>query len=168
MRSAEVGGCANMRQPPAISVCLVSNILLDRDTSPTAPMIVWTLPTYFTRLVTPEQNLASNLKMDKRLGKDKVGWLFDVARWSKPFLVAGSILLIFSTLTRSTALAQVSFNSTTHDTALPDAPQPTQVTSSSGANDSPQTGTGIITGTVLDRKRDVLQGARVTLAGSSG
>ena len=94
--------------------------------------------------------------------------MFDVTRWSKAFLVTGSILLIFSSLTRSTVLAQESFNSTTHDTALPDAPQSAQVTSSAGANDSQQPGTGTITGTVLDRKRDVLQGARVTLAGSSG
>src|SRR5215831_13131931 len=69
---------------------------------------------------------------------------------SKPFLLAGSILLTFSSLAHSRALAQESFNSTTHDTALPDAPQPAQVTSSSGANESQQTGTGIITGTVLD------------------
>ena len=91
----------------------------------------------------------------------------DAARWSKRFLVACSILLMFSGLTRSTALAQESFSSTTHDSSLPDAPQPQQVTSSSGARDSQQTGSGIITGTVLDTNRDVLQGARVTLVGLS-
>jgi len=94
--------------------------------------------------------------------------LFDVVRWSKPFLLAGSILLLFPSLTRSTALAQESFSPTLHDSALPDAPQPVQVRSSSGPNDSQQTGVGTISGTVLDANRDVLQGARVTLAGSSG
>src|SRR5579863_10657314 len=49
--------------------------------------------------------------------------LFDAARWSKPFLMACSILLMFS---RSTALAQESFSSTTHGSSLPDAPQPQQ------------------------------------------
>jgi len=100
--------------------------------------------------------------------RGQVVLLFDVVRWSKPFLVAGSILLLFPSLTRSTALAQESFSPTLHDSALPDAPQPAQVRSSSGPNDSQQTGVGTISGTVLDANRDVLQGARVTLAGSSG
>jgi len=91
--------------------------------------------------------------------------LFHAARWSKPFLVASSILLIFSSLTRSTALAQEGFSSTTQDGALSDAPQPAQDTTQSGTNDSRLTGTGSLSGTVLDTNRDVLQGARVTLAG---
>jgi Carboxypeptidase regulatory-like domain len=94
--------------------------------------------------------------------------LFRAARWSKPFLVASSILLIFCNLTRSTALAQEGFSSTTQDGALSDAPQPAQDTTQSGANDSRLTGTGSLSGTVLDTNRDVLQGARVTLAGRAG
>jgi len=94
--------------------------------------------------------------------------LCNAARWSKPFLVASSILLIFSGLTRSTALAQEGFSSTTQDGALSDAPQPAQDTTQSGANDSRLTGTGSLSGTVLDTNRDVLQGARVTLAGRAG
>jgi hypothetical protein len=94
--------------------------------------------------------------------------LFDAARWSKPFLVASSILLMFAGLTRSIALAQESFSSTTLGSSLPDAPQPQQVTSPSGASDSQQTGSGSITGTVLDTNRHVLQGARVTLVRLSG
>ena len=73
-------------------------------------------------------------------------------RWSKLFLVAGSIWLIFSSYTRS-SLAQESSNFAVQDGALPDAPQP---------------GAGTISGTVIDTNRDVLQGARVTLAGPSG
>ena len=94
--------------------------------------------------------------------------MFNAARWSKPFLVASSILLIFSSLTRSTALAQEGFSSTPQDSALSDAPQPAQDTAQSGANDSRLTGTGSLSGTVLDTNRDVLQGARVTLAGRAG
>ena len=94
--------------------------------------------------------------------------MFNAARWSKPFLVASSILLIFSSLTRLTALAQEGFSSTTQDGALSDAPQPAQDTTQSGANDSRLTGTGSLSGTVLDTNRDVLQGARVTLVGRAG
>lgn len=82
------------------------------------------------------------------------------------FLVAGSILLILSSFTRS-SIAQESSNSTVQDGALPDAPQPAQIPSSSG-NDSHQSGAGIISGTVLDANRDVLQGAWVTIAGPLG
>jgi hypothetical protein len=76
--------------------------------------------------------------------------------------------LIFSSWARSTALAQNSFSSTSHDGPLPDAPQPAQVTTPPGANDPQQTGTGSLSGTVLDTNREVLQGARVTLANPSG
>jgi len=104
---------------------------------------------------------------DQNLCTDKAHLLIDAARWSKPFLVAYSILLMFSGLTRSPALAQESFNSTIPGSSLPDAPQPQQVSSPSGASDSQQTGSGSITGTVLDTNREVLQGARVTLVGLS-
>jgi hypothetical protein len=94
--------------------------------------------------------------------------LFDAVRWSKPFLVACFILVVFSGMTRSTALAQENCASTTQADALPDAPQPAQDTAQSGANDPGKTGTGSLSGTVLDTNRDVLQGARVTLTGRSG
>ncbi len=75
---------------------------------------------------------------------------------------------MFPGLTCSTALAQESFNSTTDGPSLPDAPQPQQVSSPSGASDSLQTGSGSITGTVLDTNRNVLPNAHVTLVGPSG
>ena len=81
-------------------------------------------------------------------------------------MVAASILLIVSSLTYSTALAQ-SFSSTAHDDALPDAPQPSPVTTLSEANDSEQTGTKNLSRTVLDKNREMLPGARVTLADPS-
>jgi len=62
-----------MRQQPAISVCLASNMSAVCDTSPTAPMIVLDVQTIFTRLVTLEQNLASNLIMDETLDTNEVG-----------------------------------------------------------------------------------------------
>ena len=82
-------------------------------------------------------------------------------------MVARSVLLIVSSLAPSTALAQESFTSTAHDGALPDAPPPVQNSTPSGANGSQQTATGSLSGTVL-ANRDVLQGARVTLADLSG
>jgi hypothetical protein len=90
--------------------------------------------------------------------------LFYVARWSKPFLLA--TLLIFPGLTHSAAAAQESLTST-HDSALPDAPVPQQPTSPTGTNALQQASTGSITGTVLDTNRNVVQGARVTLADPS-
>jgi hypothetical protein len=68
-------------------------------------------------------------------------------------------------MTGSGAFAQESSNSAAHDDPLPDAPQPTQTSPSSG-NLQPA-GDGTITGTILDANRDVVQGARVTLTGQS-
>ena len=76
-------------------------------------------------------------------------------------------LLIFSGLTCAAALAPQSFSSSS-DKVLPDAPQPTGITSSSGETDSQNMGAGNISGTVLDTNRDVVQGAQVTAAGQSG
>jgi len=76
-------------------------------------------------------------------------------------------LLIFSGLTCAAAFAQQSFSSSS-DKVLPDAPQPVGITSSSGETDSQHTGAGIISGTVLDTNREVVQGAQVTAAGQSG
>ncbi|MGE5205487.1 MAG: carboxypeptidase-like regulatory domain-containing protein [Chlamydiota bacterium] len=57
--------------------------------------------------------------------------------------------------------------SAAYENTLPDAPQP-EPANSSGQNVSQPAAAGTITGTVLDTNRDVLQGARVTLAGQSG
>ena len=85
-----------------------------------------------------------------------------------PSSFCGQILFlsIFFSFTCSTGLAQQSFSSVS-DTVLPDAPQPLGI-SSSGESDSQHQATGAITGTVLDANREVLPGARVTLAGQSG
>jgi hypothetical protein len=83
--------------------------------------------------------------------------------WSKPF-VNGSILLIFSALACSTALGQESLTSQ----ALPDAPQPARVITAPAPHGSQEASTGTLSGTVLDKNQDVLQGARVMLADASG
>jgi hypothetical protein len=90
--------------------------------------------------------------------------IFDVVRWSKPFVIAASILLIFSGLARSTALAQESFSSA----ELPDAPSFAQAGTQSPAISSQQEGSANLSGTVVDKRGDVLQGARVTLSGPAG
>ena len=88
-----------------------------------------------------------------------------VPRW-KPLLAATPTVLILFALTGSTALAQESSAGTPHKSVLPDAPR-SQATGSSTASDSQQTGSGTITGTVLDTNGAVLQGARLTLLGQS-
>ena len=88
-------------------------------------------------------------------------------RRRKPFLPAVFILLILAALKPSAALSQESPSSGAHDSTLPDAPQPSQATSSSPVFELEQQ-TGTISGTVLDKNGDVLQGAQVTLAGPSG
>ena len=75
-----------------------------------------------------------------------------------------ALILLFSNTTPSTAWAQESLSPTAQQSSLPDAPMP-QITEKS---DSQQTGTGRITGTVLDTNEGVIQGARVTLEGLSG
>jgi len=85
--------------------------------------------------------------------------IFDVVRWSKRFVIAASILLIFCGLARSTALAQESFSSG----ELPDAPS--QTGAQSPAISSQQESSANLSGTVIDKRGDVLQGARVTLSG---
>ena len=107
-------------------------------------------------------------KLGRDLGGARWDLLFHLARWSEPFLVAGCILLILSSLAPSTALAQESFSWTAQDGTPTDVSQPAQVTTPPGANDSQQTGTGSLSGTVIDTNRNVLQGARVTLANPSG
>jgi Carboxypeptidase regulatory-like domain len=90
--------------------------------------------------------------------------VFKLVRWSK--LLLATVLVLFPcSLMCSTALAQQTFGIPADECALPDAPQPQQI---GEASDSQTIGTGSITGTVFDSNRDVLQGARVTLAGSAG
>ena len=89
-----------------------------------------------------------------------------VRRW-KPFVPAVFILLIVSALKSSSALSQESPSSGAQDSTLPDAPQRSQPTPSSPVIQSEQQ-TGTISGTVIDKSGDVLQGAQVTIAGGSG
>ena len=85
--------------------------------------------------------------------------------WFKVVAVlVAALILLFSNTTPSTAWAQESLSPTAQQSSLPDAPMP-QIAEK---NDSQQTGTGRITGTVLDTNQGVIQGARVTLEGLSG
>jgi len=52
-------------------------------------------------------------------------------------------------------VAQEGFTFATQDTTLPDAPQPAQANTESATNHAQQVGAGTITGTVLDRNRNV-------------
>jgi len=88
------------------------------------------------------------------------------ALWLTLFLLAGSVLSIFPGFTQSPIFAQETLSLPSRDATLPDAPQPVQAAAQSGTTDSQQ-GTGSISGTILDKNRDVLQGARVTLTGPS-
>src|SRR6201981_3619970 len=88
-----------------------------------------------TLAVTLERNFAS---IGLNQVQTRLGSLFDVGRWSKTYLIDTSILLFHSSLTPSAALAQESSSSTTHESALPEAPQPAQVTSPAGDVDSNQ------------------------------
>ena len=82
-------------------------------------------------------------------------------------LAAGSTLLIFAGLMQCSLFAQETLSLTSHDTTLPDAPHLAQAATESRTIDPQQAGRGSISGTVFDRNRDVLQGARVTLTGPS-
>jgi hypothetical protein len=86
----------------------------------------------------------------------------------KAIVLAIFILLTFAELARSTANAQESLSSTIRNSGLPDAPLSAQVASQSEGRGSLQTGTGNISGTVLDTNRGVVQGAKVILADQSG
>ena len=88
--------------------------------------------------------------------------IFDVARWAQPVAIAASIVLIFSGLAWSTALAQESVSSG----ELPDAPS--QANAQSPAISSQQESSANLSGTVVDKNGDVLQGAQVTLSGPAG
>ena len=104
----------------------------------------------------------------EKLAGDELVIGTDAVRWVKPFFGAASILLIYGTFLRLPAAAQEQAGSKTPITTLPNAPQPAQTTSSSAGSGAQGMARGSITGTVLDSNRDVLQGARVTLAWNSG
>ena len=78
------------------------------------------------------------------------------------------ILAAFSGMVRSTAFAQEGLRLTTRDGGLSNSFERAQDTAQSVANDPRKTGSGNLSGTVLDSNRDVLQGAHVTLTGRSG
>jgi hypothetical protein len=98
--------------------------------------------------------------------------LFDIPHKSKSVLLDLSILLIVFSLARTAAGAQQNLTSTvtiqnSSDSVLPNAPAPERSASQSATTDQAQTGTGTISGTVMDKSGDELQGARVTLMGPS-
>ncbi len=88
-------------------------------------------------------------------------------RGSSALLVAGSILLGFVGLASSISVAQESADSAINSQTLPDAPGFAQSTTQSEVSGTPAAA-GTITGTVMDTNRDVLQGARLKVVGSSG
>lgn len=90
--------------------------------------------------------------------------MVEVPRWAKPFLLAGGMFVLCSSLTASAAHAQA--NPSISESPPPEAPQPAQVASPE-SDHSRHSGSGTITGTVLDTNRDVLQGARITLTAPS-
>jgi hypothetical protein len=113
------------------------------------------------RLLAISQQSASHRNICRN-GDD---YLVAIVRRSKSFLLAGSTLLMFVSLIviQTTARAQEGFRPSAQDSTLTDATQPAQASTPSRANDSVPAGTGRLLGTVLDKNRDVLQGARVTL-----
>ena len=89
----------------------------------------------------------------------------DSSRCINSYLPA-CILAIFLTLSGAAGVAQDRLTSSA-DTSLPGAPAPQSI-SSPDAAEPQRVGTGTISGTVLDVNQDVVQGAQVTLASSSG
>lgn len=92
--------------------------------------------------------------------------MFHMARWPIPLLVAGSVLLVVSSLAGTPTQAQESFSPAIQDSALPDAPQPSTPSAPEPSNPQ-QASDGTLSGTVLDSNGDVLPGAQVTLTGPS-
>jgi carboxypeptidase family protein len=85
-----------------------------------------------------------------------------MGRGSQNILREIFILLMFAGITPPLIVAQESSSLAAQEMPLPDAPQQAK------GSESQQVGTGTIIGTVLDRNRDVLQAAQITLAGESG
>jgi hypothetical protein len=65
-------------------------------------------------------------------------------------------------------LAEEGFTFAAQDTTLPEAAQPAQANTESATKQFEQVGAGTITGTVLDKNRNVLRGARINLESASG
>ncbi len=68
----------------------------------------------------------------------------------------------------SQARAEQNLKSSPHENILPDAPQPIQAGGQPSQSQPQDRGTGNISGTVLDTRGDVVQGAHVQLVGLSG
>src|SRR5262249_37003867 len=83
-----------------------------------------------------------------------------VVRYVKLFLLASSMQLIFHGFLQSPVFGQETLSLTSELTNFPDAPQPAKAATQAGAIGSQQVGIGSISGTVLDKNRDVLQGTR--------
>lgn len=77
------------------------------------------------------------------------------------------MLSVFPGFMQFSIFAQETPGLPAHDATLPDAPLPAQATGQSGTSHSAQ-GNGSISGTVVDKNRDVLEGARVALTPPSG
>lgn len=88
---------------------------------------------------------------------NKVDCLIGISKRLKNCLVAVSVL--FLSFNFAASGAQDSLGSTAQSGALSNTPQPAQ--------SGPRNGTGNISGTVVDTRGDVLQGAQVTLLGPS-
>jgi hypothetical protein len=101
---------------------------------------------------------------------NEVGCLIGTYKGLKNFLFAVSVLFMSFNLMSATGDAQDSVGSTAQSSALPNAPQPAMPddeSSQPGNAGDPKNGTGNISGTVVDTRGDVLQGAQVTLLGPS-
>ena len=99
--------------------------------------------------------------------------MFHVARAFRSIVFASFAVLTLACLAHSIARAQEGFSSFARDGSLPDAnlpdaPQPARYGSQPQQEGAPPAGTGNISGTVLDTNGDVLQGAKVGLAGQAG
>ncbi len=93
-----------------------------------------------------------------------------ISKRLKNFLVAVSVLFISFNLVVAAAAAQVSFDSNAQSGDSINSAQPAQSPDESTQSEKakePGNGTGNISGSVVDAKGDVLQGAQVTLLGPS-
>jgi Carboxypeptidase regulatory-like domain len=101
---------------------------------------------------------------------NEVDGLIRISKGLRNFLFTVSVLFISFNLVSATAAAQDSLHPTAQSLALPDSPQPAQSgneLSQSEKADSLRNSTGNISGSVMDSRGDVLQGAQVTLLGPS-
>ena len=94
----------------------------------------------------------------------------EVVRLSRlrKLVIAISISSMLIALSDSFARAQQSLTAATHESALPDAPVPVQVGAQAAPADLRQSGTGNISGTILDSNQNVAPGAQVELLSPTG